>query len=574
MGCGASASSSGKAAPAQQQGGRQQSEREPTPQPAVAEQPGAEQDSSKQQREVSAVEPASASAMGSAASDVLVLSAEPSQITRRDTDSAMSQPSMFQPSHCESWTEQTGPQPRTTHSGNSGDNNLRSPSQQKLTQRRRSSRQVARRVVVSDSRRPLSPRPPDVSDNTSEGGGMPGRLRSVDLMTDGGTSDYSEDSVASSPPMRQRLPGCGEVLGQERAGMEVELVDEAVADHSDALELEHCEMTILPERARMMSPTIVTAQLGHNQLTTLPSWVADWTLLTVLSVPHNSITSLPDTIGELKLLQRLDASHNQLARLPSSVAGLEKLAVCTLDFNGLLAFPDELLQPKGIQQIHMAENHLVSTLPNLELLRRVRVKVYLDNIPSLYKRYADEYKGNTEASEVIWNKIYPDCVCENLYIGSLRSAQTPKVYTDLGIKFVVTCGKNMKICKEGDVEQREVLVEDVEEQSLVPYFESTTEWMHGALPRGGVLVHCFAGLSRSATFTIAYLMRKKGLRLDDAIEEVMRARPAIHPNPAFMRELVQYDAQLFGVPPAVRPLDMTHIGEGRSERRMREAGAK
>lgn len=52
-----------------------------------------------------------------------------------------------------------------------------------------------------------------------------------------------------------------------------------------------------------------------------------------------------------------------------------------------------------------------------------------------------------------------------------------------------------------------------------------------------VLVHCYAGVSRSASVVIAYLMMARGMSLDQAYAHVKARRPIIHPNPGFMQQL-------------------------------------
>jgi protein-tyrosine phosphatase len=52
-----------------------------------------------------------------------------------------------------------------------------------------------------------------------------------------------------------------------------------------------------------------------------------------------------------------------------------------------------------------------------------------------------------------------------------------------------------------------------------------------------VFVHCAAGMSRSATIVIAYLMWKQKMLLCDAIDFVKKKRPIISPNLNFMRQL-------------------------------------
>ncbi|TKS85853.1 Dual specificity protein phosphatase 19 [Collichthys lucidus] len=57
---------------------------------------------------------------------------------------------------------------------------------------------------------------------------------------------------------------------------------------------------------------------------------------------------------------------------------------------------------------------------------------------------------------------------------------------------------------------------------------------------GAVLVHCNAGVSRSSSIVIGYLMLKEGLSFDDAYSQVKLARPSIRPNPGFYQQLQSY----------------------------------
>ena len=53
----------------------------------------------------------------------------------------------------------------------------------------------------------------------------------------------------------------------------------------------------------------------------------------------------------------------------------------------------------------------------------------------------------------------------------------------------------------------------------------------------GVLIHCFAGVSRSATVTIAYLMRHRCMSFDSAHGVVSEKRSGISPNIHFLMQL-------------------------------------
>lgn len=59
-----------------------------------------------------------------------------------------------------------------------------------------------------------------------------------------------------------------------------------------------------------------------------------------------------------------------------------------------------------------------------------------------------------------------------------------------------------------------------------------------------VLLHCLAGISRSPTLAIAYIMRSQGLDYEEARKFVKSRRPSISPNINFMGQLMVYEQLL------------------------------
>jgi len=57
---------------------------------------------------------------------------------------------------------------------------------------------------------------------------------------------------------------------------------------------------------------------------------------------------------------------------------------------------------------------------------------------------------------------------------------------------------------------------------------------------GKVLVHCFAGVSRSAAIALAYFIHSYNMSVDEAYEEIRKKRPCISPNLNFMGQLTSY----------------------------------
>lgn len=63
-----------------------------------------------------------------------------------------------------------------------------------------------------------------------------------------------------------------------------------------------------------------------------------------------------------------------------------------------------------------------------------------------------------------------------------------------------------------------------------------------------MLVHCLAGVSRSVTVTLAYLMHTRALSLNDAFMLVRDRKPDVSPNFHFMQQLQSFESQLQGSP--------------------------
>nr|XP_020442934.1 dual specificity protein phosphatase 19-like isoform X2 [Monopterus albus] len=82
---------------------------------------------------------------------------------------------------------------------------------------------------------------------------------------------------------------------------------------------------------------------------------------------------------------------------------------------------------------------------------------------------------------------------------------------------------------------------DLPDTNITSYLEECSAFIDQAREQEGVvLVHCNAGVSRSSSIVIGYLMLREGLSFDDAYSQVKLARPSVRPNAGFYQQLQSY----------------------------------
>ncbi|CAD6195343.1 unnamed protein product [Caenorhabditis auriculariae] len=139
------------------------------------------------------------------------------------------------------------------------------------------------------------------------------------------------------------------------------------------------------------------------------------------------------------------------------------------------------------------------------------------------------------------------CILPYLYLGSqVDSLDEPKL-TNLGITCVVnlSIGCPKSICITDEKNFLRIPVNDSYQEKLLPYFEKAYRFLENVRESGRkCLIHCLAGISRSPTLAISYIMRHLKLSSEDAYRFVKEKRPSISPNFNFMGQLLEYEQQL------------------------------
>jgi len=129
-------------------------------------------------------------------------------------------------------------------------------------------------------------------------------------------------------------------------------------------------------------------------------------------------------------------------------------------------------------------------------------------------------------------------ITPNLYIGSAREASNLRWLKSRGITHIVNMAvehpnyfpRYFRYFKGG--------ILDHPRQSLFPTLRSVLRFIRDAIGRGGmVFVHCHAGVSRSSSAVLYYLMKTYGWSLCQSLLYMKELHPRTNPNRGFLRQL-------------------------------------
>lgn len=139
-------------------------------------------------------------------------------------------------------------------------------------------------------------------------------------------------------------------------------------------------------------------------------------------------------------------------------------------------------------------------------------------------------------------------VTDCLYLSNARAAGDPRQVTGCGITCIINVTeKKGSVSPPPGVEYFHIPVSDTPVSRLSDHFDEVADKIQvTAESSGRTLVHCNAGVSRSAALCMAYLMKHRGVSLLEAHGWVRTCRPVVRPNNGFWKQLIQYEGGLRG----------------------------
>ncbi|XP_063075619.1 dual specificity protein phosphatase 22-B isoform X1 [Engraulis encrasicolus] len=134
------------------------------------------------------------------------------------------------------------------------------------------------------------------------------------------------------------------------------------------------------------------------------------------------------------------------------------------------------------------------------------------------------------------NKILPD-----LYLGNFKDARDREQLARNNITHILSIHDTAAPILQ-EMTYLCIAAADLPTQNLTQYFKESIMFMHECRLKGeGCLVHCLAGVSRSVTLVVAYIMTVTELGWREALAAVRASRPCAGPNEGFQRQLQDFE---------------------------------
>jgi atypical dual specificity phosphatase len=134
-------------------------------------------------------------------------------------------------------------------------------------------------------------------------------------------------------------------------------------------------------------------------------------------------------------------------------------------------------------------------------------------------------------------------ITEQIWVGSYGDASSDQYLSERRITHVITCADEFpsSIIRPG---YRIPIVDDVADYKTKKYFLEAASILDRWVKEGNkIMVHCFAGMSRSVSVVITYFIVYKGWSFDVAHSHLRQRRHQTKVHPAFIPILKEIESE-------------------------------
>lgn len=150
-----------------------------------------------------------------------------------------------------------------------------------------------------------------------------------------------------------------------------------------------------------------------------------------------------------------------------------------------------------------------------------------------------------DISAIMYTRTSEGALIPRIYISNLETCN-PRSFLKYNIQNVICLVnpeiEHLHLYPRDTIHQLQIAIYDHPRSDLYSVFKRTNKFIKDALQRGeNILIHCHAGVSRSATITTAYIMSSQNLSYNEAYKIVKSMRRKVNVNPGFEQQLIKFE---------------------------------
>ncbi|KAE8304737.1 Dual specificity phosphatase, catalytic [Giardia duodenalis] len=260
---------------------------------------------------------------------------------------------------------------------------------------------------------------------------------------------------------------------------------------------------------------------------------SDILVSTSTSIPHDDVVD-----GTNGSITSDSSDDGELFRRPTPQAGTRS--------NSIASIPQSKPAPpslKPVLPLTMPALNTDTSKEKLTLTLPLSSKGQPSPLESGLKRSRPMSMSEDKALKIKQYDAIMSKITEFLYLSSLTAAQNTELLQKNKITHVINCCLESQSPKYGVPNLACLLLKlrDTGLENIDSLFLEAIAFIHEARMQGkAVLVHCYQGVSRSASLVIAYIMWANDLSYEEAYSHVRSCRGVVAPNTGFVFRLVSW----------------------------------